>query len=84
MHVEPDAVVSDVVIQGERANDLESVFLSEDDQSDLAARAKPLVEQATVRILRYDERGVQVEPDNRIPLRRESSGPWKIYGPWPL
>ncbi len=84
VHVEPDEVVSDVVIQGERANDLESVFLSEADQSQLAARAKPLVEQATVRILRYDERGVQVEPDNRIPLRREASGPWKVYGPWPL
>lgn len=84
VHAEPDSIVSDVVIQGERASDLESLFLSDADQATLAARSKPLIEQATVRILRFDERGVQVEPDNRIPLRREASGPWKIYGPWPL
>lgn len=84
VHVEPDSVVEELVLQGEKIDDLESAFLTEADQALIAAEAKPLIEQVTVRILRYDARGKQVEPDNRMKLRRKAGGPWRIWGPWPL
>lgn len=84
VHVEPEPVKEVLVLRGEKVDNDESFFLSEEQLSEMKSRAEPLLEQALVPVRRYDERGRQVGSPSPIFLRREEGQGWRIYSGFPL
>ncbi len=84
VHVEPDEETAITVISGERIEEDEDFFMTDEDVSDVMGRAEPLVEQARVTVRRYDERGRQVGSPNPIDLRRTEGEQWRVLTGFPL
>ena len=79
VHLEIQEEVETFVISGEKIEDDEDFFLSDEDQAEITERADPLVEGARVWTKRFNERGLQEGPPKPVDLRREEGGEWLIY-----
>ncbi len=84
VHVEPEPDPVIRVLRGEKIDDDEDFFLTDEDKTDIIAHADPLVEEAEVRVRRYNERGKQEGTPAPVWLRSEDGGPWRIWEGFPV
>ncbi|MEL6348875.1 MAG: hypothetical protein AAFV53_37570 [Myxococcota bacterium] len=84
VHVEPEEAFTIRILRGERIEDDEDFFLTEEDEQEILEHADTLLEQATVNVRRYNARGRQEGSPNPIRLRREGEGRWSVYMGFPL
>lgn len=87
VHVDPYEVGTIEVVKGERLegkDDLEGLFLDEQDRKELVERADDLIEHIGVWIRMFDDKGKQVGPPKEVILRRYKRGRWHVRDGFPL
>ncbi|MBR5755728.1 MAG: hypothetical protein IKX97_07945, partial [Erysipelotrichaceae bacterium] len=76
--VTPDATQISVIKGYDDGNDLNSYFLSKEDQEKIASKYGDKVEYASVQTIAYDKNGKQLGSPNRRNLIRTNGGRWYV------
>lgn len=78
VHVEVQEAYIMVIKGFDAGDDLESAFLTKEEQQDIKKTSEPLVEQAELKTVAYDERGRQYGSPKPRFLKRKEKGRWYI------